>query len=292
MKKSTLLFLSLAGSAAVAGGSIWITVQTDEAALNDYLCQFMGNFLEGRYADPITPDCLATAVLLDLSGWLLWLCFSLLFVAAFLEGYSRLCEFKKLFSTSYVGVFLQLIEYKRRIAIACWKAWPRLSKYEKQKERQAILSSAGDSRTEKPFLETDEPHPDIRLKNIFFHIEPNCFVGTGTNVLKIGSAIIDRLSSGEITAWGREIDKGKKHPTREIPPAYWENATFDYSFFCDDGGIQAEPLPGCSGPSYGDVQFNRAQIKAAWPKAPRMGARDHMQIIWRRTMGRWLGVSW
>ena len=132
--------------------------------------------------------------------------------------------------------------------------------------------------------EDDELHPDLRLKNLFFYVNPNCLGDAGRNALKTGDDLLAQLSAGKIVAWGRSSEKGVQKQLTKIPSKYWRNAAFDYEFFCDDTSIQVEPLPGCSGPSYSDLQFNREKVKAVWLKATREGPRykDRWLSLWQR----------
>ena len=246
MKKVTLILSLISG---IFSGLLWTIAQTGGAGVNEHLCQFAGKFLQGEYAEPIPNDCPATDILLGLAGWFFWLFVALLFVTV------------------------------------CWEAYSRLSEYEKRKQLSRALKSSAEDGPERHFSEAKgELHPDLRLKNLFFYVNPDCFGGAGENTIRTGDDILDKLSTGKVVAWGRANNEGIQKPLTQIPREYWGNATFDYAFFCDDTCVQAEPLPGYFGPSYSDLQFNRERVKAVWPKAPRKGAsfKDRWLSMWQR----------
>jgi hypothetical protein len=252
MRKVTLLILSLASG--TVGGLLWIAAQTREAAVDQRLCRLVGKFLEGRYPEPVPADCLATGILADLAGWLILLCPTLLALIVISEAYSRLNE------------------------------------YTRRKAKLTVLKPLDEDGPEETFWDGKELKPDLRLKNLFFYVNPDCFGDSGKNALRTGDDLLNKLYRGKVTAWGRANVNGLQQTLTRIPSEYWAHATFDYSFFCDDAGIQTEPLPGHLGPSYSDVQFNREQVKSVWPTAPHAwdGYGRRLLSIWQRLIRRFI----
>ena len=244
MKKKLLIVSLISG---IFGGLLWTIARTKGAWVNEHFCQFAESVFQDDYGEPIPNDCPATDILLGLASWLIWFFFAL------------------------------------SIAAVCWEAYSRLIDFRKRRSPSGAFKSSSEGGPEGDVYEAKELNPDLRLKSLFFCVNPDCFSGAGENTLRTGDDILDKLSAGRIIAWGRASGEGGQRPLMQIPREYWQNATFDYAFFCDDTCVQAEPLPGYSGPSYYDLQFDREQVKAVWRRAARNDAssKDRLLSMWR-----------
>jgi hypothetical protein len=126
--------------------------------------------------------------------------------------------------------------------------------------------------------------PDLPIRELFFYIDPDCLGNSGKNAIDIGNDILDKLSTGQIAAWGRDANAGRRPPLVKIGNDYWAHAQFNYSFFHQEGNdeevfIDAEPRGRNDVPSYGDLQFNRAEVEAIWPIASRPPAPSRISVI-------------
>jgi hypothetical protein len=228
MKNRTLLLLaSLTG---VLGAALLVFAKAGESWVDARFCEMAGKILEDAYAEPVPSDCPAADMFAALAIALLWLSLALLIAGLCREGYLR-----------FAG-------YRRRRSVS--RARERLT----QKAEKTVPLVA-------------EPLPDLRLKNLFFHISPDCLGGSGDNALKIGADILQNLSAGKIVAWGRAPGADTHAGLMRIPQDYWKDAMFDYAFFVDDACVQVEPLPGRPGLSYCDLHFDREQVDSVSRRA-------------------------
>jgi hypothetical protein len=123
-----------------------------------------------------------------------------------------------------------------------------------------------------------EPLPDMLIHDLFFHIRADVLENAQEQRWEaVARDIMDRFSTGQLLAWGREIDKRSKRggALTLIPRDYWRNRTFVYTFFQDHKGIgvlnNAEIAHTYSyqNPNdlqYADVRVNRAQAFGIWPQ--------------------------
>jgi hypothetical protein len=127
-----------------------------------------------------------------------------------------------------------------------------------------------------------QPFPDLTVQELFFYIDPDCLGDQGKKSQRIGADILDQLSIGRLIAWGREADRRSGSPLSEIAKTYWRDAHLTYWYFSDGfrEEVHVEPIGHTIGPSYRDLQFNRAQAEAIWTpesrssRSERIGAFD------------------
>jgi hypothetical protein len=125
-------------------------------------------------------------------------------------------------------------------------------------ERPAVSAR---EKAQKPF------GPDWTLRELFLHIEPDV-LDTDNGWERIGRDILDKLSTGQLSAWGRARRQARETNLAPIPTAFWANATFTYFFFAEDATDQDHAIEGIGvfQSSYSDIRVNRAQALSFWPE--------------------------
>jgi hypothetical protein len=149
------------------------------------------------------------------------------------------------------------------LLVVCVAAWRFIASFSPANKRNVKLpaSSAG-------------LIPNWTIRDLFFHIDPNILELKRKHYLerdgweKIGDCILDKLSTGQLKAWGRLWARLSGHPPlTEIPASFWGTAALTYDFF--DASHQnlkhARPRDGRDGTSYADIQVNREQVLTLWP---------------------------
>jgi len=123
--------------------------------------------------------------------------------------------------------------------------------------------------------------PDMSVRELFFYIDPDCLGDSGLNAQPIGADIHDRLSTGQLIAWGREADRRSGSPLSEIETNYWRDAELTYWYFTDGfrEQVHVQPRSGVTGPTYRDLQFNRAQAEGIWTPDSRPGPPQRIGAI-------------
>ena len=135
--------------------------------------------------------------------------------------------------------------------------------------------------------EYDSGAPDMTLRELFFHIDPDV---TGTvdkqatesgreRWEQAGLEIRDNLSTGQLKAWGRRVDEGPmasiiptEYSLQSINPNYWPEADFTYWFLYENyqDRPQVEPHQDVKGRyKFTDVRLNRREVMRIWPRKPR-----------------------
>lgn len=126
-----------------------------------------------------------------------------------------------------------------------------------------------------------KPHPDIPIRDLFFQLDPTLLddeTRPDSPWEIIGQDIIDRLSTGQIHAWGREMNpqqRTKPAPLVPIPQDRWARAEFSYFFIAEDHSKVmhvecARPERGSAPWQYSDLHFNRYETLRAWPRKIRI----------------------
>jgi hypothetical protein len=114
-------------------------------------------------------------------------------------------------------------------------------------------------------------HPNWPIRELFYHIRPDLLDEPDeTRWIAIGRNIIDKLSTGQLEAWGRRNTKAPRLTALSpIRQSFWEDASWTYNFFADgtDHYIHAERGMPANAEQYRDVQVNRLQALRIWPKA-------------------------
>jgi hypothetical protein len=117
-----------------------------------------------------------------------------------------------------------------------------------------------------------EPFPDWKIRELFYHIRPDDILDN-TNWQKVGADVLDRLSTGQIKAWGRLTGGVFRHPLQEIATSFWNNARFTYTFLMDDSNSDGDDASHAYHTdllgkviSYSDIRFNKANVTRVWTK--------------------------
>jgi hypothetical protein len=118
--------------------------------------------------------------------------------------------------------------------------------------------------TAKHASENSAPAPDWRLHELFLHIDPNAFEIDRKG--RIGQLVKDRLSTGQLKSWGRQIVGSRRLALAPIPGEFWTDSIFTY---CPPEGDAPSiwDARAIDGRNYGDVQVNRGEALALWPIA-------------------------
>jgi hypothetical protein len=113
------------------------------------------------------------------------------------------------------------------------------------------------------------PFPDWKIRELFYHFRPDDLL-ENENWLKVGGDVLDKLSTGQITAWGRRGDGADRRPLQRLDTSFWNDARFTYVFLADENSDDSshayvQELVGAK-VSYSDVQFSKAQALRVWSK--------------------------
>jgi hypothetical protein len=122
---------------------------------------------------------------------------------------------------------------------------------------------------------------DLSIRELFSHIRPDypltsvktVGVATTDNLdsrwKPIGDFVIKQLSIGKLHATGRkEVYNPLRHLAHApIPQAYWQSAKFTF-YFLDRDGKNQDHVVNDGGVRYSDLEVNRAEALAIWPKEP------------------------
>lgn len=113
--------------------------------------------------------------------------------------------------------------------------------------------------------------PDWLTHELFYYLRPNISPNsTSTLWDEVGSDVLDKLSSGQLHAWGREVVRGATTTFLSLTPidrAYWRAARFNYVFLLDDHERDVhvtQHLPS-NLPNYADLRINREDAVRLWP---------------------------
>jgi hypothetical protein len=111
---------------------------------------------------------------------------------------------------------------------------------------------------------TNATLPDMPIRELFLHIEPN-ILGDGEEnpYLDIGRDILDRLAVGQLGGWGRRV--GGNNVLTKIAPDDWAEAEWTFMFFGEEPAWREEVHARIEGNEYRDVTFKRSEVLAIWP---------------------------
>jgi hypothetical protein len=123
------------------------------------------------------------------------------------------------------------------------------------------------------------PVPDMPIREVFFYLDHDVLKTKPDRWDIVGRDLLDRLSTGRLMAWGRQIGRGNPHSRIRASQAHiseedWGRASWTYRFF-DTGMEKITHMLVKNGPSEGntewaDVMFNRAQIRKLIPFPERL----------------------
>jgi hypothetical protein len=118
--------------------------------------------------------------------------------------------------------------------------------------------------------------PDWTVQELFFHLRPNLDrVGPMEPWDEAGQDVLDKLSSGQLQAWGREIVRGTTTTSRNLAPvdaAYWRSARFTFVFLLDgrERDVHVNHDGPSSLPAYADLRVSSERALELWPH-PQLG---------------------
>ena len=115
--------------------------------------------------------------------------------------------------------------------------------------------------------------PDRPIGFAFQHLHPAPF-RLFQEKEHVGKQVLDRLASGALRGWGREIVETRRTALTEIPKDAWRSARFTYWFLDEDAASRDICHVECDGIERGrtprlfcDLQINRGQVEAIWPRS-------------------------
>jgi hypothetical protein len=112
------------------------------------------------------------------------------------------------------------------------------------------------------------PFPDWRIRELFYFIRPDGILDDN-NWETVGADVLDKLSTGQITAWGRLKGGPLRRPLQRLDVSFWNNARFTYTFLADDkddDSTHAYYADLTQEHRYSDIQFNKAHAMRIWMK--------------------------
>jgi hypothetical protein len=111
----------------------------------------------------------------------------------------------------------------------------------------------------------DYTGPDWTIRELFYHIMPDDLTERDNHEI-IGLDVMDKLSTGQLTAWGRR-DRGR--PLELIGFLFWPTARFTY-WFLADGHDEEEHATSHSlltnDETFRDIRVNKGTALRLWPR--------------------------
>lgn len=108
--------------------------------------------------------------------------------------------------------------------------------------------------------------PNWPIRDLFFHIDPsilkNCYRSPEKEV---AADVLDRLATGQMHSWGRFT--GSNGALISIPQDFWKDAEWVMMFFGPDDADLVHARYRETNTGYRDVQFNRDEALAIWPRS-------------------------
>jgi hypothetical protein len=111
----------------------------------------------------------------------------------------------------------------------------------------------------------DYSGPDWTIRELFYHIMPEGLTEVD-NHERVGLDVMDKLSTGQLTAWGR---RAHGRPLELIGFLFWSEATWTYWFIADDHDhVEHARIyrPLVDGETFSDVRVNKGTALRIWPK--------------------------
>lgn len=123
-------------------------------------------------------------------------------------------------------------------------------------------------------IEPAQPVPDWSIHDLFFHIRPHLLENhKEERWVKVGNDIRDKFSTGQLSVWGRKIDRkfsGGIGSLVIIDHSYWAAAEFVFLFLQEGRKRDDRHAWGTfqnRGEDYADLHVNKAQALAIWPES-------------------------
>jgi hypothetical protein len=122
-----------------------------------------------------------------------------------------------------------------------------------------------------PILALGAGAPDWSIQQLFYYLRPNISPNGPTALWdEVGGDVLDKLSSGQLHAWGREIVRGATTTflsLAAIDRTYWRRARFTYAFLLEEHerDVHATQHAPSALPDYADLQVNRENAVKLWP---------------------------
>lgn len=107
--------------------------------------------------------------------------------------------------------------------------------------------------------------PDWTIRELFYHIMPDG-ITQFENYEKVGLDVMDKLSTSQLTAWGR---RAQGRPLELIQSAFWPRARFTFWFLAPDyddqehansHDIMTEDV------AFRDIRVNKGTALRLWPR--------------------------
>jgi hypothetical protein len=118
--------------------------------------------------------------------------------------------------------------------------------------------------------------PDWSIQELFRYLRPKLNPSDPTTLWdETGEDVLDKLSTGRLHAWGREIVRGATntlHSLALIDPRYWRSARFTFAFLLEDHerDLHVTQRTPAALPDYADLRVNREDAIGLWPH-PQLG---------------------
>lgn len=108
--------------------------------------------------------------------------------------------------------------------------------------------------------------PNWPIRDLFFHIDPSILKNPYRDPEReVGRDVLDHLATGQLHAWGRPT--GGNGALVPIPQGFWKVGEWVMPFFGEDDAEQVHARYPASNDGFRNVQFNRAEALAIWPKS-------------------------
>jgi hypothetical protein len=111
----------------------------------------------------------------------------------------------------------------------------------------------------------DYSAPDWTIRELFYHIMPEGLTEVD-NHEKVGLDVMDKLSTGQLTAWGR---RARGRPLELIGFLFWSEATWTYWFIAEDhDDVEHAKIysPVTDRETFSDIRVNKGTALRLWPK--------------------------
>ena len=119
--------------------------------------------------------------------------------------------------------------------------------------------------------------PNWSIQELFRYLRPRLNASDSMTLWdEAGDDVLDKLSTGELHAWGREILRGQNatafHNLAPIEASYWRTARFTFVFLLDEHERDKHVTQRAQStlPDYADVRVSREEAIELWPH-PQLG---------------------